>query len=88
MYKLLYHPDVPKKDLPKISHPNRERIRRAIESKLMTFPLKFGEPLQRNLRGCRKLRVGMYRVIYEVRGDTVFIWKIGHRREVYDDVRF
>ncbi|WP_407079344.1 type II toxin-antitoxin system RelE family toxin [Candidatus Venteria ishoeyi] len=43
------------------------------------------EPLSANLAGFYKLRVGDYRVVYEV-FDTercLIIHKIGHRREVY-----
>ncbi|MDA8130011.1 MAG: type II toxin-antitoxin system RelE/ParE family toxin [Elusimicrobia bacterium] len=61
----------------------KTRIRKAIEERLILDPLKFGEPLRRSLSGFRKLRVGDYRVIYEVQGQAVVILKIGHRRDVY-----
>jgi mRNA interferase RelE/StbE len=62
-------------------------IKKAIEEKLMVDPLKFGKPLRRNLSGLFKLRVGDYRVIYQVKEDEVIvvIVKVGHRREVYED---
>jgi len=43
------------------------------------------EPLTGDLAGFYKLRVGDYRVLYEVLYDeqTIVIHKIGHRREVY-----
>ncbi|MEW6096323.1 MAG: type II toxin-antitoxin system RelE/ParE family toxin, partial [bacterium] len=41
------------------------RIRKAIEQRLATDPVKYGEPLRRSLQGYRKLRVGDYRVIYK-----------------------
>lgn len=36
-----------------------------------------------------RIRVGVYRVVYETRGDEliVIIVKVGHRREVYDRYR-
>jgi len=46
------------------------------------------EPLKENLSGLCKLRVGDYRVIYEIPDDekTIIIHFIGHRREVYKKV--
>ena len=43
------------------------------------------EPLSSNLAGLYKLRVGDYRVVYEVFAEEHYlvIHKIGHRREVY-----
>ena len=42
-------------------------------------------PLTGNLAGCYKLRIGDYRVLYEVLHDedVILIHLIGHRREVY-----
>lgn len=82
-YRLLYHPDIKKEDLPEIPGNMRERIRRAIEERLLIDPEKYGEPLRRGLRGYRKLRVGDYRVIYKVNRESIAIFKIGHRKEVY-----
>ncbi|GAB4419554.1 MAG: type II toxin-antitoxin system RelE/ParE family toxin [Bacteriovoracaceae bacterium] len=61
-------------------------IKKAIEEKLMVDPLKFGLPLRRNLSGLFKLRVGDYRIIYQIRKNEVIvlILKVGHRREVYE----
>lgn len=33
--------------------------------------------------GLRRLRVGHYRVIYEVTGELVSVYEIGHRGEIY-----
>ena len=46
-------------------------IKKAIEEKLMVDPLKFGKPLRRNLSGLFKLRVGQYRIIYQIRKSEV-----------------
>lgn len=61
-------------------------IKRAIEDKLMVDPLKFGLPLRRNLSGLFKLRVGDYRIIYQIRKSEVlvFIIAISHRKNVYN----
>jgi len=61
-------------------------IRKAIEKKLGTNPIEFGKPLQYSLKGLRRLRVGDYRVIFQIHQDHQFVLivKIGHRREVYE----
>lgn len=43
------------------------------------------EALAGNLAGLYKLRVGSYRVVYEILSgeDTIVIHAIGHRREIY-----
>ncbi|NIS70888.1 MAG: type II toxin-antitoxin system RelE/ParE family toxin, partial [Proteobacteria bacterium] len=62
-FKLIYHADVKKVDLPKIDMKNRSMIKKAIEERLATQPEVFGKPLQRTLKGYWKLRVGEYRVV-------------------------
>ena len=83
-YQLAYHPDVPKKDLPLINRNIQERIRKAIEQRLLADPIRYGEPLRRSLKGYRKLRAGDYRVIYDIRGTQIRIFAIGHRKEIYE----
>jgi len=82
-YKLKYHPDVKKSDLPKIDTKNRNMIKRAIEERLTTRPEVYGKPLQRTLKGYWKLRVGDYRVVFKALNSTIFIFGIIHRKEVY-----
>ena len=82
-YHLFYHPDIKKEDLPEIPRNIRERIRNAIEERLLADPEKYGEPLKRGLHGYRKLRVGDYRIIYKVDKENIAIFKMGHRKEVY-----
>jgi len=85
-YSLVYHPDVRSKDIPAINRNLRDRIARAIETRLATEPERYGEPLRRTLKGYWKLRVGDYRVVFKVVKDLVWILGIAHRREVYDRV--
>jgi mRNA interferase RelE/StbE len=81
-----YHPDVKEVDLPRINVKMRERIRRAIESRLVTAPQEYGLPLRKNLRGYWKLRVGDYRVVFKIEGEIVYILGIRHRKSIYEDV--
>ena len=82
-YILKYHPDIKSSDLPKIDSRNKEMIKRAIEERLATHPEIYGKPLQRNLKGYWKLRVGDYRIVFRVSNTTIFILGIIHRKEVY-----
>ena len=82
LFEPRYHPEVAR-DIAGFPQNIKNRIRKAIEDRLILDPVKFGEPLRRSLFGFRKLRVGDYRVIYQIQGQTVIILKIGHRREVY-----
>jgi mRNA interferase RelE/StbE len=80
VYRLIYPPDVAKVDLPIIDEKNKSMIRRAIEERLAIQPEVFGAPLQRNLKGYWKLRVGEYRVVYQVSGSSLKILGIVHRK--------
>ena len=86
-YKLEYHPDVKKSDLPKIDAKNRKMIKKAIEERLVIRPETYGKPLQRTLKGYWKLRVGNYRVVFKVSSDTISIFGIINRKEVYKRIK-
>jgi mRNA interferase RelE/StbE len=62
MYKIEYLENVVEDDIPNLSKSDRSRIKKAIEEKLVNDPVRFGKPLQYSLKGCRRLRVGDYRV--------------------------
>ena len=80
-----YDETIVREDIPKLPKSMRERVRKAIEQKLVSNPLKFGKPLRYSLYGARSLRVGDWRVIYRIElPNTVVIAKIGHRKEVYE----
>ena len=64
----------------------RERIRRAIKSRLMTAPQEYGLPLRKNLGGYWKLRVGDYRVVFKIGGEIVYVLGVRHRKNIYEDV--
>ena len=85
MFKIEYLDSV-RDDLKSISKAEKEKIRKAIENKLSQNPIEFGKPLQYSLKGLRKLRVGDYRVIFQIdsKASVVLVVKIGHRREIYD----
>ena len=82
-FKVLLHPKAAK-EIQKIEKQIRTRI---IESakQLCENPDKLGKPLKQS--DYWKLRVGDYRVIYEINQNKkqVVILFIGHRSKVYDD---
>jgi mRNA interferase RelE/StbE len=86
-FTVKYHPDVRDVDLPLIDRKTRDRIRRAIESRLMTTPHKYGLPLRKSLESYRKLRVGDIRIVFKIEGEIVYVLAIRHRRNVYEDVK-
>jgi len=70
------------RDLKRIDKGQADRILRKIEKELPekaeVFPILSGK-----FSGLRKFRVGNYRVIYSIIGDTVLILRIIHRRQAY-----
>ncbi len=43
-----------------------------------------GKPLSYSHRGERRVRIGSYRLIYAVEGETLYILSFAHRKEAYD----
>lgn len=71
------------KELARIPQQDRLRIVHAIDS-LGENPHQ-GSPLKGETRGLRRVRVGDYRIVYEVLDDAlvVLVVRVAHRREVY-----
>ncbi|MDO8604687.1 MAG: type II toxin-antitoxin system RelE/ParE family toxin [bacterium] len=82
MFEISYHKKVAD-DVSVISLSNKNAIRKAIEERLTTAPEFFGKPLQFSLSGLRSLRMGDYRVIFQIKKKEVFIFLISHRSVVY-----
>lgn len=82
MFEITYHKKIIE-DLSDISSANKKVIKKAIEEKLETEPEFFGKPLQFSLSGLRSLRVGDYRIIFQLKKKEVFIVLIAHRSVVY-----
>lgn len=85
MFDIEYHPKIID-DLSHISAPLKKDIRKAIEEKLTASPDFFGKPLQFSLKGLRSMRVGDYRVIFQLRGKMVYVVLVAHRSVVYQTV--
>ena len=84
MYTIQYHPLVVRDDIPKLGAAYKQRIKRSIEQKFAVRPGTFGLPLRRSLKGYRKLRVGDYRVVFRIAGQTVYVLAIMYQSIIYD----
>lgn len=60
----------------------KKKIIKQIE-KVVSNP-EVGKPLSYSYRGERRIRLGSYRLIYAVEGETLYILSFKHRKEVYD----
>ena len=80
-YKIAFKKSVGR-DLKRIGKDQADRILKKIEEEL---PQK--ADIYQSLKGkftvMRKCRVGDYRILYSLIGDTILILRISHRREVY-----
>ena len=80
-YKIAFKGSVAR-DLKKLDKDQANRILARLEEELPekadAFPTLKGQ-----FSGLRKFRVGDYRVIYTILGDTALVLRIGHRRTVY-----
>ena len=73
------------RDLERLDPPVARRIVRRIQWLAENLESTRLEPLSGDLTGFYKLRVGDYRVIYEILWEekVILIHLIGHRREIY-----
>jgi mRNA interferase RelE/StbE len=84
MYQIVFLPNA-LGDLSKLDKSIAKRIINRIE----WFSGNIGNtppiPLKSRLSGFYKLRIGDWRVIYEIskKTETVFIHKVGHRKDIY-----
>ncbi len=82
-YRIQYDSDA-LEDLRKVPKSNLLQIRTAIETRLTIDPVALGKPLRGNLKGYLRLRVGDWRIIYQVRQDySVLIVAVGNRKDIY-----
>ncbi|MDY6839560.1 MAG: type II toxin-antitoxin system RelE/ParE family toxin [Thermodesulfobacteriota bacterium] len=80
-YKIAFKASVAR-DLKKVDRDQAKRILARVEEEL---PEKAEAlpTLKGQFSGLRKFRVGDYRVIYTILGDTALVLRIGHRSSVY-----
>ncbi|MBT9145415.1 MAG: hypothetical protein DDT42_01286 [candidate division WS2 bacterium] len=71
------------KDLEKLDKQVAQRILKRVAWFSINFERVVPELLAGEFKGASKLRVGEWRVIYTVEGETIIIHFVGHRREIY-----
>ncbi len=82
-FAILYTPDA-EADLDTLDRPIARQIVATIGKRLAVDPGKYGLPLRGSLKGRWKLRVGDYRVVFQVKKSEVLILRVGHREKIYD----
>ena len=70
-------------DLDKIDRPIVKRILNKISWFSQYFDAITPEPLSAEMAGLFKLRVGDWRIVYEIGKDVIVIKAVGHRRDIY-----
>jgi mRNA interferase RelE/StbE len=83
MYSVLIDELVFKEDFKRIDKPDQRKIIRAIRNKLTRDPEGFGAPLRGGLKGLWKLRVGPFRIVYQIRKRkiVVYVITVGFRKD-------
>ncbi|WCR58271.1 type II toxin-antitoxin system RelE family toxin [Wolbachia endosymbiont of Ctenocephalides felis wCfeJ] len=81
-YKIKFLKSVIERDLPALPVTIELRVNKAIQERLRVNPTKLGKPLFGRFRGYFRLRVGDYRIIYQIkaRDYIVLITAIRHRK--------
>jgi len=80
-YKIAFKRSV-SRDLKKLGKAEADRVLTRLASVLPKSADSCPE-LKGKFAGLRRLRVGDYRVIFAIIGDSVLVTRIGHRREGY-----
>ena len=81
-WEIVYHKEV-EDDLKSVGPSSAKRIINTINKKLTCEPEQFGDPLSHQLKDFRKLRIGDFRVVYQVlqKKVIVFVLAVGPRRD-------
>ena len=71
------------KDLERLDKPIARRVLRRLAWLSKNFQSIVPEPLSGELKGTFKLRIGDWRAVYTMEGETIVIQFIVHRSEIY-----
>lgn len=72
-----------KRDFCQVPHGMQDRIL-GVFQRLARWPVVSGaKPLRGQLKGCFRVRAGDWRVLFRVQGQTVVVFRIDNRRDVY-----
>ena len=83
-----YHPLVAEDFRRHVALKDKDFISETIEKRLSTEQEKIGKALRNDLSGYRRIRISKYRVIYEIKKNTitVYVLIIDRREDVYQEV--
>jgi mRNA interferase RelE/StbE len=84
-YEIAFQPSV-EKDLRKLSIENCDRIMVRLEA-LASEPFPPQVAKLKGTEGLYRIRVGDYRIIYEVEVNCILIHYVRHRRDAYRDLQ-
>ena len=82
MYTVVLDARIFEEDFRSIDRPQQQRLIRTIRKKLTTHPDEYGKPLTANLKGFWKLKIGEFRVVYQIieAQVEVYVISVGYRR--------
>lgn len=81
---VLYIRPSAERDLREFPVPVQERILNKLKFYASaTEPMWFAKPLRNPGLGRHRFRIGDYRAIFDVAGDTIFVLAIKHRKDAY-----
>ena len=85
-YEVSFH-KAAAKEFAQLERSEQKRVAKAIDA-LRSDPYPQNAETLKGSASARRIRVGRYRVVYEVYVDRVlvFVVAVGHRREIYDIV--
>jgi mRNA interferase RelE/StbE len=80
-YSLVYTHSAAK-DIAKLDSIAKKRLKKKLEL-LASDPHHYSKKLVNSCIGTYRYRVGDYRVIFDLDGDSIVVLRVGHRREIY-----
>ena len=81
VYNLVYT-NLACRDIDKLDYSVKARLKNALE-RLTLDPRHNIEALRNSPLGSYRMRLGNYRVIFDIEGQDFVILRVGHRREIY-----
>ncbi len=61
-------------------------VKKRVGAKIVLYssnPLLYSKRLTNSLTGSYRWRVGSYRIIFDIKNETIIVLRIRHRREIY-----
>lgn len=72
------------RQLSNLPKPVQKRIVKKLEFYLaQENPIAYADKLTASEFGSFKFRIGDYRVLFDIHENTIFVLKVGHRKEIY-----